>query len=158
MLWQGHPVSARIQAMSDTVEVPLAADLGELSRLAEAVEDFGGANDLPPGAVFKLNLCFDELITNAISYGFETLDQAALSVVLTVSDGEVVAIIRDNGRPFDPFTEAPEADTTLRVEDRPVGGLGVLLVRESMDDCSYERRDGFNVVTLRLKLDRAGTP
>ena len=158
MLWQGHPVSARIQAMSDTVEVPLAADLGELSRLAEAVEDFGGANDLPPGAVFKLNLCFDELITNAISYGFEALDQAAISVVLTVSDGEVVAIIRDNGRPFDPFTEAPEADTTLRVEDRPVGGLGVLLVRESMDDFSYERRDGFNVVTLRLKLDRAGTP
>ncbi len=144
--------------MSEKVEVPLAADLGELSRLAEAVEDFGGANDLPPGAVFKLNLCFDELITNAISYGFDTLDQAALSVVLAIKDGEVVAVIRDNGRPFDPFTEAPDADTTLRVEDRPVGGLGVLLVRESMDGFSYERRDGFNVVTLRLKLDRAESP
>ena len=158
MLWQRYPVSARIRAMSDTVEVPLAADLGELSRLAEAVEEFGGANGLPPGAVFKLDLCFDELITNAISYGFDTLDRADLSVVLTARDGAVVAVIRDNGRPFDPFTEAPDADTTLRVEDRPVGGLGVLLVRESMDDFSYERRDGFNVVTLRLKLDRAETP
>ena len=118
MLWRGRRVSVSIRAMTANVEVPLAADLGELSRLAEAVEDFGGTNDLPPGAVFKLNLCFDELITNAISYGFETLDQAALSVVLTVRDGEVVAIIRDNGRPFDPFTEAPEADTTLRMEDR----------------------------------------
>ncbi len=144
--------------MTEKVEVPLAADLGELSRLAEAVEDFGGANDLPPGAVFKLNLCFDELITNAISYGFDTLDQAALSVELAVRDGEVLAVIRDNGRPFDPFTEAPDADTTLRVEDRPVGGLGVLLVRESMDDFSYERLDDFNVVTLRLKLDRAESP
>jgi len=144
--------------MTEKVEVPLAADLGELSRLAEAVEDFGGANDLPPGAVFKLNLCFDELITNAISYGFDTLDQAALSVELAVRDGEVLAVIRDNGRPFDPFTEAPDADTTLRVEDRPVGGLGVLLVRESMDDFSYERLDDFNVVTLRLKLDRAEAP
>ena len=144
--------------MTEKVEVPLAADLGELSRLAEAVEDFGGANDLPPGAVFKLNLCFDELITNAISYGFDTLDQAALSVELAVRDGEVLAVIRDNGRPFDPFTEAPDADTTLRVEDRPVGGLGVLLVRESMDDFSYARLDDFNVVTLRLKLDRAESP
>ena len=144
--------------MSANVEVPLAADLDELSRLSEAVEDFGGANDLPPGAVFKLNLCFDELITNAISYGFDTLDRAALSVALAVRDGEVVAVIRDNGRPFDPFTEAPDADTSLRVEDRPIGGLGVLLVRESMDGFSYERRDDFNVVTLRLKLDRAETP
>ena len=144
--------------MAANVEVPLAADLGELSRLAEAVEDFGGANDLPPGAVFKLNLCFDELITNAISYGFDALDLAALSVELAVRDGAAVAVIRDNGRPFDPFTEAPETDTTLRIEERPVGGLGILLVRESMDDFSYERRDGFNVVTLRLKLDRAETP
>ncbi len=144
--------------MTANVEVPLAADLGELSRLAEAVEDFGGANDLPPGAVFKLNLCFDELITNAISYGFDALDLAALSVELAVRDGAAVAVIRDNGRPFDPFTEAPETDTTLRIEERPVGGLGILLVRESMDDFSYERRDGFNVVTLRLKLDRAETP
>ena len=77
---------------------------------------------------------------------------------LAVRDGEVLAVIRDNGRPFDPFTEAPDADTTLRVEDRPVGGLGVLLVRESMDDFSYERLDDFNVVTLRLKLDRAESP
>ncbi|MCY3672695.1 MAG: ATP-binding protein [Alphaproteobacteria bacterium] len=144
--------------MSANVEVPLAADLGELSRLAEAVEDFGGANDVPPGAVFKLNLCFDELITNAISYGFDAPDKASLSVALAVEDGAVVAVIRDNGRPFDPFTEAPEADTTLAVEDRPIGGLGVLLVRESMDDFSYERRDGFNVVTLRLKLDGQETP
>ena len=144
--------------MTAKVEVPLAADLRELSRLAEAVEDFGGANDLPPGAVFKLNLCFDELITNAISYGIDTLEQAVLSVALMVRDGAVIAEIRDNGRPFDPFSEAPDADITLRVEDRPIGGLGVLLVRESMDDFSYERRDGFNVVTLRLKLDPAETP
>ncbi len=140
------------------MEVPLAANLDELSRLAETVEDFGGANNLPPGAVFKLNLCFDELITNAITYGFEAPDRAVLSVALAVEDGAVVAVVRDNGRPFDPFTEAPETDTALAVEDRPVGGLGVLLVRESMDDLSYERRDGFNVVTLRLKLDGREAP
>ncbi len=137
--------------------MPLAADLDELTRLAEVVEDFGEANDLPPGAVFKLNLCFDELVTNAISYGFDAIEDASLSVVLAVEDGSVVATIRDNGLPFDPFTEAPEADTTLRVEDRPIGGLGVLLVRESMDDFSYERRDGVNIVTLRLKLNQAET-
>ena len=144
--------------MAGSVQIPLAADFDELSRLAEVVEDFGEANDLPPGAVFKLNLCFDELITNAISYGFDTPGEASLSVALAVRDGSVVAVIRDNGRPFDPFTEAPEADTSLRVEDRPIGGLGVLLVRESMDDFSYERRDGVNVVTLSLKLNQTETP
>ena len=140
-LWQGHPVSARIRGMSDTIEVPLAADLGELSRLAEAVEDFGGAHDLPPGAVFKLNLCFDELITNAISYGFDILDQAVLSVELTARDGAVVAVIRDNGRPFDPFTERRMPIPPCVSRTGPSAGWGVLLVALARWTTSLIARD-----------------
>ncbi len=137
------------------MKLTLAAELGELSRLAEAVEAFGETHGLPPGAVFKLNLCFDELITNAVSYGFENLDEAELTVALAVEGGAVVAQIRDNGRPFDPFNEAPEPDVGAGIDERPVGGLGVLLVRESMDEIGYERRDGRNIVTLRLDFDKA---
>ena len=65
------------------------------------------------------------------------------------SNGKCLKIaISDSGMPFDP-TEAARADTTLSVEERPVGGLGILLVRELMDSINYERQDGRNILTLR---------
>ncbi|MBQ6033357.1 MAG: ATP-binding protein, partial [Prevotella sp.] len=57
----------------------------------------------------------------------------------------------DEGTPFDPTTRK-EVDTTLPVEERPIGGLGILLVRKLMDSINYERIDGKNVLTLRKNL------
>jgi sigma-B regulation protein RsbU (phosphoserine phosphatase) len=68
------------------------------------------------------------------------------------SDGEQLTfIISDHGVPFDPTKQA-EADTTLSVEERAIGGLGIHLVRQIMDVISYERINGFNVLTLKKKL------
>ena len=60
-------------------------------------------------------------------------------------------IISDSGKPFDP-TAAPEADVTLGVEDRPIGGLGIYLVRNIMDVVSYERTDGKNILSMTKRL------
>jgi anti-sigma regulatory factor (Ser/Thr protein kinase) len=60
-------------------------------------------------------------------------------------------VIKDSGVAFDP-TEKEKADTTLSAEDRPIGGMGILLVRELMDCINYERTDGKNVLTLKKKL------
>jgi anti-sigma regulatory factor (Ser/Thr protein kinase) len=59
--------------------------------------------------------------------------------------------LTDDGPPFDPFSQAAP-DTTLSIEDRPIGGLGIHLVRKLMDEISYERRDGHNVVVLVKRL------
>ena len=59
--------------------------------------------------------------------------------------------ITDSGMPFDPTTKE-DADTTLSAEDRPIGGLGIYLVRQLMDSMNYERINGKNVLTLRKKL------
>ena len=59
--------------------------------------------------------------------------------------------ITDSGVAFDP-TEAARADTTLSAEDRPIGGLGILLVRELMDSINYERVNGKNILTMKKKL------
>ena len=67
------------------------------------------------------------------------------------ADKELCFVIRDKGKPFDP-TAQDEADTTLSLEERPIGGLGIYLVRQLMDSINYERIDGQNVLTLRKKL------
>ena len=59
----------------------------------------------------------------------------------------------DSGIPFDPTAKA-EVDTTLSAEERPIGGLGIHLVRQLMDSINYERIDGKNVLTLRKKFDK----
>ena len=62
-------------------------------------------------------------------------------------EGGMEFILSDEGKPFDP-TAAPEADISMDVDERPIGGLGIFLVRQIMDSVSYEYRDGHNVLTM----------
>ena len=79
------------------------------------------------------------------------LEEGFVSVEMEL-DGKCVNVrITDDGPQFDPFQQAAP-DTTLSIEDRSIGGLGIHLVRELMDDVSYERRNGNNVVTLVKRL------
>ena len=80
------------------------------------------------------------------------IERGALRRAAELADAEGrVFIVTDSGRPFDP-TAAPEADITLAAEDRPIGGLGILLVRNIMDSVRYDRIDGKNVLTMSKNL------
>lgn len=138
--------------MTSTLEVALAANLEEIGRLAECVEVFGEENELPMKVVFNLNLAFDELITNVISYGLEGAADESITVRLNLIDGVLVAEIEDTGRPFDPFEDAPDPDTESDIADRPIGGLGVHLVKTLIPQVGYRRDAGKNHVTLTYPL------
>lgn len=134
--------------MADRLELELTNDLSELGRLAEAVDEFCERNGLPMGVAFKLNLCFDELITNTVSYGYAEPGPHTIRVRLEADDAEVRAEVEDDAAAFDPFSEAPEPDLTADVDERRVGGLGVFLVKQSMDEATYRREGGRNLVRL----------
>ncbi len=109
------------------------------------VEDLGEQDNWPPDLIFKVNLVLDELSVNIVNYGGETSE---IEVSLA-ADAEVVRVeISDDGRPFDPLTEAVEPDIDAPLEDRPVGGLGIHLVREMMDELHYSREDGRNRLAM----------
>jgi anti-sigma regulatory factor (Ser/Thr protein kinase) len=95
---------------------------------------------------------FDELLNNTISYGYEDEDEHLIELAIVLSGGRLYATISDDGRPFNPF-DSGAPDTDLSVEDRPIGGLGVHLVRNVMDRVSYERRGANNVVLLEMQLE-----
>ena len=138
--------------MAERLDLELGADLGEIGRLAEAVEAFGERLSLPMKTVFNLNLAFDELITNTISYGLTGDGDGKIHVSVTYGDGELVSEIVDAGRPFDPFAEAPPPDLTSAVAERPIGGLGVHLVKTLIDEVEYRREDGRNHIVLRQSV------
>ena len=132
-----------------TVEISLAPDLSSLATLADVIQEFGAANALSDTVQSRLNLMLDELITNSITYGLTKIPDPELRLRLHVEQGAVVARLEDNGSAFNPFEEVPEPDPTLGLEERPIGGLGVFLVKQFADSTAYERVDGRNRITLR---------
>lgn len=142
------PPAAANAAQHPRLDVTIANDLGELQRLATLVDGFVERNNLPDKIAFNLNLCLDELITNIVSYGYDDDHHHDIHVRLRVEDGNLVTEIEDDARAYDPFAETPEPDLDADVEDRPVGGLGVFLVKEFMDRTDYRRDGDRNITTL----------
>ncbi len=135
-------------------DIRLSPDLGEaLKTLAEAVEHFAAAESIGGALPYRLNLVLDELVTNCITHSLRDVATPHLRMRLSRGGDAVAAEVEDNGDAFDPLTEAPQPDTNLEVEDRPIGGLGVYFVKEFADSVSYERSDGFNRIKMRMKLE-----
>ena len=134
--------------------IDLAADLNEaLTVLAESVERFAEAEAFAGVVPFRLNLVLDELVTNCVSYALQDVQEPQLRLRLRRCGEALVAELEDNGPAFDPLTEAPTPDTSLDLEKRNIGGLGVYFVKQFAADAEYERVDGLNRITLRLNLE-----
>jgi serine/threonine-protein kinase RsbW len=123
-----------------------------MTGLAEAVERFGAVHRLPADILSALQVAVDEIVTNAITHGYAPGVQGEIAVRLRHWPGSVVLEIEDDGVPFDPL-QAPPPDLGLPAAERPIGGLGIHFVRNLMDEVSYARRDGRNVLKLVKNLD-----
>jgi sigma-B regulation protein RsbU (phosphoserine phosphatase) len=100
-----------------------------------------------------MNLAIEEAVVNVMSYAYPVGTVGNVNIEAQADDERLKFTIVDNGIPFDPTAKA-EVDITLGVEERPIGGLGIHLVRQLMDSINYERIDGKNVLTLRKKIDK----
>jgi serine/threonine-protein kinase RsbW len=131
--------------------ITLNNDLTEIARLAEFVDLFCA----PLGSCDKdrlsLQLALEEAVTNIIKHGYGDVQPHTFTVELSCTDRRVIAIVVDDAPAFDPLTR-PEVDTSVPLEQRTIGGLGVHLLKKLMDSARYERRDGRNILTLVREL------
>ena len=99
-----------------------------------------------------IDVAADELFTNIASYAYN-LEKGNVTVRVEVFEDPLTVEITfiDNGVPYDPLAKA-DPDTTLSVEDRPIGGLGIFIVKKSMDAVNYEYKEGRNILTIRKKI------
>jgi sigma-B regulation protein RsbU (phosphoserine phosphatase) len=140
---------------ADGVEITLRNDLSELDRVSRGLDEFGAHQRLEPQVVRDLNLALEEILANIISYGYADDREHQIRVRLAVQRGEVEVDVEDDGRPFNPL-DAPAPDTAGPVSERPVGGLGIHLVRNLMDGLEYERRGDRNRLVMRKRTERPG--
>ena len=106
---------------------------------------------MSPDIVFNLNLVLEEAVVNVINYAYPKEEHESIYLSARMHDGSIILVLTDTGKEFDP-TAAPEADVTLSADERQIGGLGIFLIRQIMNEVKYERIEGKNVLTLEKKL------
>ena len=136
------------QEQSIMVEgITLLNDVQETEALGAFVKQVAQQLALDKSLTGKLRLAVEEAVVNVMEYAYPAGMTGKVNVCATSDGHRLKFIITDTGIPFNP-TEVSAADTTLSAEERPVGGLGILLVRNLMDSINYERIDGKNILTL----------
>ena len=134
--------------MSMEATIRIANRLPELSTLEEkltALLESGGASQ---EFIDDVILIAEELVTNTVSYGYEDEDEHHIEIEVSHSAGGWRFRFRDDAGAFNPL-EAPPPD--LEASERPIGGLGIHLVKELSDLVSYERSEGCNIITVEKK-------
>jgi anti-sigma regulatory factor (Ser/Thr protein kinase) len=132
-------------------DLVIHADFHEIPQLIDRLERFAEAGALPGQAMFKIQLALDELINNVIDHGYPDRPPGEISIHVAHSDDNVDIILTDDAALFDPFSvDTPDLDAGI--EERPIGGLGVHLVRTLMSNARYSVVDGRNRVHLTLAL------
>lgn len=137
--------------MTNAFRMTIGVEPGGVARVNAAFAEFADAHGVPIAVRRSLQVVLDDLLTNTVTYGFKGRAGGEVSVEAELHPDRVSVTLTDDGRPFDPFAVAAP-DTTLSIELRRIGGLGIHLVRKMMDEISYERRGDHNVVVLVKRL------
>ena len=132
-------------------EITLPNDVQTVPQLAQFVDEVCEALGFDMSLTMQMNLALEEAVVNVMSYAYPKGSVGDVNIVAEANDVRLKFTITDSGLPFDPTTKE-EIDTTLSLEERPIGGLGIFLVRELMDSINYERIKGKNVLTRRKTL------
>lgn len=134
--------------MSWDATYSIASRRADVGAFADVFETFCIDRGVQTAVMRAFQVAFDEWLTNIVDYAHAGREDANIDVALSVTPGELIAEIRDSGEPFDPLNDSAAPSLDLEIEDRPIGGLGVHLIRTLMDDLSYRREQGHNVLRL----------
>ena len=122
-------------------------DLSEIETLSEAITNYCKDNGVTEEVCYDIRLALEEAISNTIKYGYDDHDVHTIHVRVEVNNQEVLLEIEDDARVFNPL-EAPAPNLALPVEQKPIGSLGIYLMRSVMDRVDYERSGTRNILKL----------
>lgn len=130
----------------------LPNDIETIPQLNEFIDNMAEEAGLDMSFTMSLNLALEEAVVNVMTYAYPEGTAGTVDIDIKTNGEQLTCVLSDSGTPFDP-TQTPDADTTLSAEERPIGGLGIFLVRQIMDDISYQYVDNKNVLTLTKTLN-----
>ena len=133
-------------------ELNIAATVENIDTVTDFVNEQLEALDCPMKAQMQIDIAIDELFGNIAHYAYNPeVGDATVRVEVIESPMAVVITFIDKGVPYDPLAKA-DPDTTLSAEERAIGGLGIFMVKKTMDDIIYEYKDGQNILKIKKYL------
>ena len=134
-------------------ELTIAATVENIETVTDFVNEQLEAYDCPMKAQMQIDIAIDELFGNIAHYAYNPeVGYATVRVEVIEDPLAVVITFIDNGVPYDPLAKA-DPDTTLSAEEREIGGLGIYMVKKSMDDITYEYKAGQNILIIKKNLN-----
>ncbi|MBR5381289.1 MAG: ATP-binding protein [Oscillospiraceae bacterium] len=133
-------------------EMTVEATVENIAAVTDFVNEELERLDCPLKAQTQIDIAIDELFGNIAHYAYDPLTGPA-TVRVEVEEDPLAVVITfiDHGKPYDPLAQE-DPDTTLSAENRQIGGLGIFLVKKTMDDISYEYREGQNILRIKKSL------
>ena len=133
-------------------ELTIAATVENIGIVTDFVNEQLEALDCPMRAQMQIDIAIDELFGNIAHYAYNPdVGNATVRVEVTEEPLAVIITFIDGGVPYDPL-KAADPDITLSAEERQIGGLGIYMVKKSMDEITYEYKDGKNILSIKKKL------
>ena len=124
-----------------------------LDTVIAFVEEQLEAYGCPMKTMMQVDIAVEEIFVNIAHYAYNpAVGAATIRAEVTEDPLQVSITFVDNGIPYDPLAKE-DPDITLAAEDRQIGGLGIFMVKKSMDDMTYEYKDGQNILTIKKKID-----
>ena len=133
-------------------ELDIEADTENLDAVLAFVDERLEAANCPMKAKMQIDLAVEEIFVNIANYAYRpNKGRAVIRAEVRENPLEVTLTFLDSGAPYDPLAKE-DPDITLDVKDRQIGGLGIFLVKQTMDDVKYEYKNGRNILTLTKNL------
>ena len=134
-------------------ELTLPAAAENIEKAVEFVNSQLEAAGCPPKVTVQIDIAIDELFGNIAHYAYgKDTGEATVRVEVTEEQSVIITFI-DNGIPYNPL-EKPDPDVAQSLEERQIGGLGIFMVKKSMDDITYEYKDGQNILRIKKIMER----
>ncbi len=138
--------------MNKDITLELKNDLSELGRLSQEITEYCESSGHSQQILFALNLSLEEVVANIMSYGYEDDHEHIIVVRIVRIDGGLEIEVEDDGKAFNPLEQEPP-DLDASIEERPIGGLGIHLVRHYMDALEYRRENNRNILSMKKNID-----
>lgn len=130
-------------------QLKVNADVSELDQVLSFADAILEEMDCPVKTQMQIDVAVEEIFVNIAHYAYPNGEGEAVITIDSDKGAKSVSILfEDQGTPYDPL-QNEDPDVTLSAEDRPIGGLGIFMVKKSMDEVSYEYKDGKNRLTIR---------
>jgi len=132
-------------------KITITNKIEEIEKIVSLLDEIAKEENIPLENKFNVDMVMDEIITNIISYGYKDTEEHFINIYMNMENRELTIIVEDDGIAFNPL-DMPTPDVNIPLEERPIGGLGIYLIKNTVNTIEYSRQNEKNILTMQMTV------